>query len=609
MYSGAGDQQSNFTDAWQAGQTHGPGYSDTTNSDDQRQQPLASLPEALSLRSFQNFNSGNLNHDYASDVRHVDPHYYPSHYHPTFNDPQPEHDEPSVSESIPIPTPDPSYSNLNAQADYPDYNAAMTGQEPIVSFSISSSDPSYSNINAHAGYSDYDSAVTGQNSLASFPIPSPDPSYSNLNAHAGYPDYDPAVPGQELSVSFPIPSPTPSYSNINAHAGYLDYDPAVTGFREDPLANNSSIQQPSFNPNADDVFLDLNLDAQAGYYSRDNQTIKTNAGEDFPATFANIPGPSVHSSSFDSCVGNPSHPLNPYLPDVSLSLLNTTHPNMAQPGNVQVELTPTMTFYTSSTSHYHRYIASFFPEFNVPILSSDGISTMPDSEDENHCPLENLPEANPQENAVKIFLSPLICIKRGYKVGRPPRQDVMPSMAPSQPLVAESGQSTSKWCGIGPAKYDEDHSIHEEVIQMALDTIIRSVVNEGPFLSKDERKQQVHSALTAAACTFAEAGTATQWVLDNKSILYKRLSAPSTNLMSVAKKHAHDLVPRGYNLCLPLSSDKSEPKHQAQAVKKLIKTPLFPPQYIFKTGGSHPFENDVIRDVVQNTILELGYLP
>jgi hypothetical protein len=62
MYSGAGDQQSIFTDAWLAGQTHGSGYHDTTgNSDNQSQQPLASLPKTLSLRSIENSNEpGNL---------------------------------------------------------------------------------------------------------------------------------------------------------------------------------------------------------------------------------------------------------------------------------------------------------------------------------------------------------------------------------------------------------------------------------------------------------------------------------------------------------------------------------------------------------------------
>jgi hypothetical protein len=59
-------------------------------------------------------------------------------------------------------------------------------------------------------------------------------------------------------------------------------------------------------------------------------------------------------------------------------------------------------------------------------------------------------------------------------------------MAPSQPLNAESGQSTSERLGVGPAEYDEDHPIHKKIVQAVLDTIIGSVVNEGPFLYEDE---------------------------------------------------------------------------------------------------------------------------
>jgi hypothetical protein len=78
--------------------------------------------------------------------------------------------------------------------------------------------------------------------------------------------------------------------------------------------------------------------------------------------------------------------------------------------------------------------------------------------------------------------------------------------------------------------------------------------------------------------------------------------------MAISRKHALHLVPRGYDLRLPLESDESEPTHQARTVKNLIK-PSVPPKFIFKVDGSLPFENQVIQDVVQNTIIELGYQP
>lgn len=79
--------------------------------------------------------------------------------------------------------------------------------------------------------------------------------------------------------------------------------------------------------------------------------------------------------------------------------------------------------------------------------------------------------------------------------------------------------------------------------------------------------------------------------------------------MATTRKHASYLVPRGFGLRLPLSSSDSEPKHQKRTVKNLIKEPPFPPKYLYEKHGLNPFENEVICDVVQNTITELGYAP
>jgi hypothetical protein len=79
--------------------------------------------------------------------------------------------------------------------------------------------------------------------------------------------------------------------------------------------------------------------------------------------------------------------------------------------------------------------------------------------------------------------------------------------------------------------------------------------------------------------------------------------------MTTTRKHASYLVPRGFSLRLPLSSSDSEPKHQKRAVKNLIKEPPFPPKYLYEKHRLNLFENEVICDVVQNTITELGYAP
>lgn len=79
--------------------------------------------------------------------------------------------------------------------------------------------------------------------------------------------------------------------------------------------------------------------------------------------------------------------------------------------------------------------------------------------------------------------------------------------------------------------------------------------------------------------------------------------------MATTRKHTSYLVPRGFGLCLPLSSSDSEPMHQKQTVKNLIREPPFPPKYLYEKHGLNPFENEVICDIVQNTITELGYAP
>ncbi|KAG2054236.1 hypothetical protein BDR06DRAFT_971677 [Suillus hirtellus] len=302
---------------------------------------------------------------------------------------------------------------------------------------------------------------------------------------------------------------------------------------------------------------------------------------------------------------------------------NSFNPNA---GNTPVKPGPLMMPHMASMpSQYYASIVSYFPEFYGPILSNDGISMMPDPED--LLPLDigqplpineplhsNVPSQSHLEHPLPAQPSRKHC--QGIFIPFDPcqKQDVAPSPAPSQPIVTASNsrQSTSQKPGVGPAEYDENHMIHKEIVQMALETIIRSILNKTPFLFEDEQKQQVHSALVEAVCAFAEEDSAKRWTLDNESMLYRILSAPSVNVMSIAKKHAHNLVPCGYNLCLPLSSVELEPKHQVKMVKNLIKQPPFPLRYLLKTDGVNTFENDVlqdiVQDIVQNTVIELGYL-
>jgi hypothetical protein len=102
---------------------------------------------------------------------------------------------------------------------------------------------------------------------------------------------------------------------------------------------------------------------------------------------------------------------------------------------------------------------------------------------------------------------------------------------------------------------------------------------------------------------------AQRWTFNNESVLYRILSAPSTNVMTTTRKYTSYLVLRGFSLHLTLSSSNSEPKHQKQIVKNLIKEPPFPLKYLYEKHGLISFENQVICNVVQNTITELGHTP
>lgn len=98
----------------------------------------------------------------------------------------------------------------------------------------------------------------------------------------------------------------------------------------------------------------------------------------------------------------------------------------------------------------------------------------------------------------------------------------------------------------------------------------------------------------------------------NEGALYKTLSEPSGNITSSCKKIAHNKVQSGYALRPSVWSDESEPTYMKRKVKGLTAESPFPPRYILgqdEDGNWHPFENEVLRDVVINVISELGYQP
>ncbi|KAG0704144.1 hypothetical protein DFH29DRAFT_997849 [Suillus ampliporus] len=177
-------------------------------------------------------------------------------------------------------------------------------------------------------------------------------------------------------------------------------------------------------------------------------------------------------------------------------------------------------------------------------------------------------------------------------------------MAPSQP---ESGQSSYLPSGLGPLVYDEDDDIHIKIVEDTQKIYLRSALNKCSLLEEGERRQEVHDALLAATSQFGSA-----WTMVNEGRLYKTLSALSGNIASACKKIACTKVQSGYSLRPSIWSDDSETEHQKRVVKDLTAEGLFPPKFIFGKDEHdkwYAFENEVIWDVILNTVLELGYQP
>ncbi|KAG2126959.1 hypothetical protein DEU56DRAFT_915905 [Suillus clintonianus] len=160
---------------------------------------------------------------------------------------------------------------------------------------------------------------------------------------------------------------------------------------------------------------------------------------------------------------------------------------------------------------------------------------------------------------------------------------------------------------IGPSLYDEDNSTHQTIFNNTTDTLIRSALNNNPFLFEQERKQQALDALISSASEF-EKDHGKQWATDNLGEFYRSTTPPSASIMSSCKKVARGLVQHGYGLRPSVWLRTSEIQHQVQMVENL--TASFPPEFIFEKDDSDKrwaFENRVVLDVVLNTITDLGY--
>ncbi|KAG2127442.1 hypothetical protein BD769DRAFT_1387874 [Suillus cothurnatus] len=479
-----------------------------------------------------------------------------------------------------------------------------------------------------------------------------DPQYNFIRAQVdpGYHDFDDQLQQPAPSVSFSMPGPDIPVAVPHPNLTLTDFDVNNTaGYRYHYLHDQPEQEPvtPSFpTPNHDPFLLQ---DAQAS--SRRN-LYPTSSSNQLPASLNEPSYPSGDPSCSDGLSASSQVDTLPY-PNILDAHANyhdsyATVTDTDNNSSMIFSSAPSLQLTTidphagtmfpdpnigARTSYHDTYATGENPPaFRV---ESAPVSTMPDSEDVmplhagQPLPLDqplcfdaprlrsplpageacrSQPSRKRRQGDLFIPFDPHQKKIRGWAAAKDVSNVAASSTSSSKPLVAASEENTPQRSGVGPAQYDESHPVHKQIVDMALGIVIGSVVNVSPFLSEDERKQEVHSALTMATRCFADVDAADLWTSDNESTLYKILSAPSANVMAVARKHAHHLVPRGYGLCLPLSSNESEPVHQAQRAKALLK-PSRIPKYLFKEGESMPFGNEVIQDIVQNTIGEIVYQP
>ncbi|KAG2088384.1 uncharacterized protein F5147DRAFT_658722 [Suillus discolor] len=164
--------------------------------------------------------------------------------------------------------------------------------------------------------------------------------------------------------------------------------------------------------------------------------------------------------------------------------------------------------------------------------------------------------------------------------------------------------------------YDKNNSKHQHIVDSAKDALIRNAVNENCLTNTSTRQQLVLQELRAAAISEYKNDEvfAKNWAGVNSVTLYMDLSAPYENIMQTQKRIARTLVQRGYHLRPPARAATIEPEHQASKINELIDDMIvFPPRYVFGenevTHELHFLENEVVWDVLLNTVVELDLYP
>ncbi|KAG1738048.1 hypothetical protein EDD22DRAFT_959589 [Suillus occidentalis] len=192
-----------------------------------------------------------------------------------------------------------------------------------------------------------------------------------------------------------------------------------------------------------------------------------------------------------------------------------------------------------------------------------------------------------------------------FYITHTPAERIMRRVRQPQKFVSEPPKITSQLLPI----YNANDSLHEKIVQCALDHTIDHAVNVHSLLRQKERKQLVDQALTMAVqstCPDTPAKTQKKWVKKNKKALYQTVSEPFKKVMINCKRIARAKIQTGYSLRPEPWSSIPETKHQKDTVLDLISDKIFPPKFSAGDDG-RTLENRVVWDVILNSLQEAGY--
>ncbi|KAG1877272.1 hypothetical protein F4604DRAFT_1924349 [Suillus subluteus] len=383
--------------------------------------------------------------------------------------------------------------------------------------------------------------------------------YTSGNTSSGDYNYFPNDQSEQQSLAPSFALPSQDLSSLSNFSGMLDvqagdrHDPYQTSSEsqglpvslDDPPASHSGYNYNSGNISSGEDPL---ASSQTSTLAYPNTNAQGDYHEDPPTTFPNVL--SFCYTPFDPNVGT-IFP-NPHL-DTHTSRGDNDSTGEAE-STIRVESAPNTTPYAympSTSTHHYAFMASYFPDFCPPLQSADGVSTMPDSED----------------------MMPL-------DIGQPlPLDEPSSSNAPGlgDPLPSRSSHSKKRRQG--------DHFILFDPSQKRMRgwAPAKGVLDVAPSMAPSQ-------PLVAAG-----SGQPTSTLSNIGPVKYDESHPIHKGIIQMALDIVIHSVVNGN----PFLSEEARKQQE----------PPFPPKYLYEMHELNPFENQVIRDVVQNTIIELGYGP